>query len=207
MKSHLVLSIASLTAVAMAIVFWSIRSEDVLGADPMQPGERSAASPGFTDSRGLEAEPGVAKLRGPVERQDEMVGGKISSLESGHEPIVDDEKKRSRQLNQLLEARYFGLSMEELQEASSRLSQEMGVSHSLRVQEQISRGLGEVVSFEDWSFGGDEDPDVMMGGHTDGTNYYKVPVHRHDDPALFLLRDELRWVNVAVMRKASEGTR
>lgn len=90
--------------------------------------------------------------------------------------------------------KYEQLSGRELHEAWTALSQDMGRAHSKFIQELVKQGRGEIVSADDWSFRPNKDPDFWDAGFTDGETFYRVPIRRFDDPALFLLRDEHEWL-------------
>ncbi|HPF15077.1 MAG: hypothetical protein H6830_06655 [Planctomycetes bacterium] len=98
-------------------------------------------------------------------------------------------------------------AMDEVERAAAfqEISTRLGQAHSQAMQERVKEGRADLVSEDEWSFAGANEPDVLAGGYTDGTNYYKVRLERFEEPDLFAIRDELRILQEVMLESAAQA--
>lgn len=95
-----------------------------------------------------------------------------------------------------LEAKYGDMDFEQLANEWSTLAKSLGKEHNKMALQLIEEGKGVLVSQGEYSFPVSDDPDMYTGGYqTPHGEFYKVTVHRWDNPEFFLVRDEHTWVD------------
>ena len=132
-------------------------------------------------------------------------GGDDQALELPAAPIFGPEIESADSAERRYQEKYGTMGPVELDQAFTLVSTEMGQLHQSFVLDLIARGYGELVDEEDWSFKMSDDPDVVMGGHTDGEHFYKVPITRAEAPELFAVKAEYHWLQSWLHKKARHG--